>query len=322
MPRHLQPTVRQLLPIRQVLAGAAIAGAIAVAVPATASAADSKCEYNASNKNVLIDDFSGPNPLRIVRVGDVIGFSDGPGALRFCTIPGQNAVATVHNTERVAIFRSGPNLSGGVHVDLSGGALAPGATPEADGQSEVEVQIADTGVVAPLDFTDDLRITGTPQADVIAASRNSHVNFGTDSDTDVLAFRPLGETMVDGGEGDDILRAIAPPVPLSTGSVDLLRLDGDGGSDIVAGSQDRERLLGGNGNDRLADVDTNVDSVFGDEPGATQPGLDDSAIVDIKNFVDGVERKFISSGGIGKLALKATPGKVTRMLMSWTHPKA
>jgi hypothetical protein len=323
MPRHLQPTVRQLRPIRHVLAGAAIAGAIAVAVPATASAADSRCEYNTSNKNVLIDDFSGPNPLRIVRVGDVIGFGDGPGALRFCTIPGQNAVATVHDTERVAIFRAGPNFSGGVHVDLSGGALAPGATPEADGQSEVEVQIADTGVVTPTDFTDVLRITGTPQADVIAASRKSHVNFGTDTDTDVLAFRPLSETIVEAGEGDDILRAIAPPTPLPLHKVDKLWLNGQGGSDIIAGSQDIERLLGGNGNDRLGSVDKTSDTVFGDEPGATQPGLADLAIVDINDHhIVGVEQTILSSGGIGRLALKANPGKVTRMLMRWTHPKA
>ena len=59
MPRSLQPTVRQLPPIRQLLAGAAIAGAIAVAIPATASAAPSTCDYNASNKNVIIDDRSG-----------------------------------------------------------------------------------------------------------------------------------------------------------------------------------------------------------------------------------------------------------------------
>ena len=64
---------------------------------------------------------------------------------------------------------------------MSDGPLAPGATPEADGLSEIEVQISDTGKISdPLDFTNALTVTGSPQADVITAARNGHVNFGAE----------------------------------------------------------------------------------------------------------------------------------------------
>jgi len=322
MPRPLQPTVRQLLPIRRVIAGAAIAGAVAVAVPATASAA-STCEYNTSNKNLIIDDRSGQSPLRIVRAGDLIAFSDGPGAARFCTAPDQSGVATVNNTERIAIFRAGNDMSGGVNVDLSGGPLAPGAIAEADGQSEVEVQISDTGKInfPQNDFSNELKITGSAQADVITAAGNGQTNFGTDADVDIRTFKPL-ETTVEAGEGDDILR-VGSLVPLPPGSR-AVTLNGQGGKDTVVGTDGTfDRLIGGNGDDRLYSVDTSSDTVFGDLPLDTAPGVDDVAIVDIFDTnIFGIERKFISSGGVGELALEAKPGKLTRMRMSWTHPKA
>jgi hypothetical protein len=327
MPGPLQPTVRQLPPIRQLIAGAAIAGAVAVAVPATASAA-STCEYNTSNKNVLIDDRSGPNPLRIVRAGDLIAFSDGPGAPRFCTVPDQSGVATVNNTERIAIFRAGNDMSGGVNVDLSGGPLAPGAIPETDGQSEVEVQISDTGKISdPMDFTNALTVTGSLQADIITASRNGHVNFGTDADIDIRTFKPL-EAIVKAGAGDDILFAGGPvPAPPPGFRLEAVTLNGQGGKDTVVGSSEFNRLIGGDGDDRLYSVDTGNDSVFGDEPVGGQPGSNDFATVDIFDRLVGVESFFVTSGGIGELAL--TPealtvesGRVADMQMSWKHPKA
>ena len=322
MPRHLQPTVRQLPPIRQLIAGAAIAGAVAVAIPATASAGTSTCEYNASNKNVIIDDRSGHHPFRIVRAGDLIAFTDGLGAAKFCTAPG-SGVATVHNTERIAIFRAGDDMSGGVNVDLSGGPLAPGAIPEADGLSEVEVQISDTGKISdPIaDATNDLVVTGSSQADVITAQRNGHVNFGADADIDIRTFKPL-ETIVKGGAGDDILSAGLPVNTAPPGfRLEAVTLNGQGGKDTIVGNTEFNRLIGGDNDDRLYAVDTTQDSVFGDEPVGGQPG-NDFATVDINDRLIGVESFLVTSGGIGELDLEAKPGKLTRMRMSWTHPKA
>ena len=55
----------------------------------------------------------------------------------------------------------------------------------------------------------DLTVTGTPEVDVITASRNGHVNFGPDADIDIRTFKPV-ETVVKAGAGDDILLAGAP----------------------------------------------------------------------------------------------------------------
>ena len=130
------------------------------------------------------------------------------------------------------------------------------------------------------------------------------------------------------GAGNDILSAglpvTTPPPPGFR--LEAVTLNGQSGNDTVVGNTEFNRLIGGDGDDRLYAVDTTQDSVFGDEPQGGQPG-NDFATVDINDRLIGVESFLVTSGGVGKLAL--TPqaltvesGRVTDMQMSWKHPKA
>jgi hypothetical protein len=321
MPRPLKPTVRQLLPIRQVLAGAAIAGAIAVAGPATANAATSICFYNTSTKTLQISDRSGEAPLTVVRVGDQIRFKDGPGAAQFCAIPGQFDVATVLNTEAIEIFRGRDkfNLAGGLHIDQSQGAFAPGATPELNGLSEIEIRVTQDVAIEPLSHNNQLTVTGTPQRDDIRIGQTARMHLNSDPDVDISLNKKPEDVAVDTGLGDDLIRSQG--VELSGAPSPLLGifLDGGPGNDVITGGIDREDIRGGDDDDRLYSVDANGELVAG-EDGA------DFAIVDPKDLTD-AEGKFVTTGGIGKLTL--TPSALTvdsdrtaKLRMGWEHPKA
>jgi hypothetical protein len=52
---------------------------------------------------------------------------------------GGGAVATTTNTDRVNVFAQAKGASDGVVLDQLRGAFAPGATPETDGSSEIEL---------------------------------------------------------------------------------------------------------------------------------------------------------------------------------------
>jgi Ca2+-binding RTX toxin-like protein len=320
-PRHT-PTVRQLPPIRRLVAGALIAGTAAVAIPATANAAASTCSYNTGNKNLIVDDQTGggPTQLRIVRTGEQIRIADGNGSPRFCPIPGPLAVATVTNTDRIVIFRNGVNIGGGVHIDMSGGGFAPGATPEADGNSEIEIAISDAGSPEPT-HNNAFRVTGSPQNDVVMANLNGEVNFGADGDVDVTVNRMPDTVTVRGGDGADILRGAG----VRNSQLNPLSLFGEAGNDTVAGGQEFDNLFGGTGGDRLYSVDGAGDFVHGDDV-LVQDGPD-TAITDPNEVAHEVELHLTSTGGLGHLklapaVLQAKAGRVAHTQVSWEHPKA
>ena len=323
MQRPLQPTVRQLPPIRQLLAGAAIAGAIAVAAPAAATAAPSTCQYNPSNKNLIVNDASGMQTLRIVRLpGGQIRIADGSEAPRFCPIPGAFDVASVTNTEKIAIFRSGgaENLGGGIQIDQTGGFLGPGVSPETDGQPEVEVSIVQSGV--PFLHNNTLAVKGTATHDDIQVTTGGDVKLNLDGDVDVDVTALPEDITVDGGAGDDIIRSTG----VGQSSSMTIFLNGGPGGDIVTGGPDREDLRGGAGEDRLYSVDGQQEFVSGDDAliPFDEQGQDDFAIVDAVDVRHRLERHFVSSGGIGRLKLDA-PAHATgtaKLRMTWWHPKA
>src|SRR5688572_19608735 len=105
--------------------------------------------------------------------------------------------ATVANTDTIAITTTGVPIE--AVIDLTGGPLAPGLTPEADG-SEIEITInLPTG-------TPTLRILGSSGVDRIVAGA-SGINLNSDettADADVtITGTPV--VVIDGRDGDDVI---------------------------------------------------------------------------------------------------------------------
>src|SRR5262249_50107729 len=146
------------------------------AVPALASA--SPCTYDAVHKTASVVDSSGVSQLRVGVNGNLIFTQDGGN------VPLNCAGATTTNTDRINVFAQAKGASDGVVLDQLRGAFAPGATPEADGNSEIELAISGQA--------GHLSLLGTPGDDVIRAGADAARNptpfvlgFGPDQDEDV-----------------------------------------------------------------------------------------------------------------------------------------
>lgn len=174
----------------------------------------------------------------------------------------------------------------GFTIDLSGGPFAPGATPEAGGDSEIEIVVD----FNPGSLTQRLTVIGSSDADHIAAGSfgfgGSGIRLNTDDDTDdvqlsnvdlltILAGKGkddasgaggfgfdmpyFGRLVIDGGNGRDFLKAGSEGAKLrGRGGRDLLvgrkkadTLNGGPGSDTARGRGGRDRLVGGPGDDLL-----------------------------------------------------------------------
>jgi RTX calcium-binding nonapeptide repeat (4 copies) len=164
----------------------------------------------------------------------------------------------VFNTDTIRV-------RGDLDLRLDSGPFAPGATPEAVGGPEIEVQFT-RGVLLGT-------VIGTRRADEFhwgPAGANSGLNLnpgiGGDQDVDVTAegdsslvadgaggsdriipapgaVFPIDDGVFShGGRGDDLLIA-----PRKTGGI----LIGDSGNDIVIGGNPRDLLSGGFGRDRV-----------------------------------------------------------------------
>jgi hypothetical protein len=306
-----------------VLAGALAVGAVAIVAPAAANAGVSTCNYSTATKTLNINDLSGSAPLRLVRVGDQIRIADGGAGTNFCPVPGAPlTVANVTNTDKIQIFRDGVNAPGGLDIDMTQGQFGPGATPESDGSSEIEIAVTDTSS-NPLGFTNVLRVIGSTGSDTIVANMNGAVNFGNDFDLPDVTyagaeFAPFA-VEVHGGPGNDRIRGAGLA---RQGNVTLF---GEDGNDTLTGGPENDRLLGGVGDDRLASVDGFGESVDGDDILLPQKG-NDFATVDDEDSVVNVETKAVEVHGVGKLRLRrslhAVAGKPARVSIAWRHPKA
>jgi hypothetical protein len=343
MPPRFTPTVTQLSPMMRpgrrlttkarirLAAAAVIAGAGLAAAPSIASADTlSTCSYDPTFKRVTINDQSGNNSLQVSRG---LGFSnaaivvaDGDGTPRLCM--GQGATATISNTDKILINTPGSifaQFADHVRIDQSRGALAPGATLENDGNSEIEVQVRLTHTASI-----GLTVTGTPQSDTIRLGGSSSVMLGPDGDVDasVVALSDLSPRNampfgVAGLDGDDFISArggypAASPKPAAVN----VGLDGGLGNDsLIDGFSANDKLSGGGGNDSLFAFDgNNGDAVTGG------PDFDTATLNPGDTFTSDVEQNF---GGVlvGRLRLapavvNARAGKVAQTGMSWTHPKA
>ena len=148
--------------------------------------------------------------------------------------------ATVANTDTIAVTATG--VPAEIVIDLTGGPLAPGLSPEADG-SEIEITInLSTG-------TPTLRILGSTGIDRLVAGA-SGINLNSDETTADVDVTITGAPVlvIDGGDGDDIL-SLAGGAGTGTGRQGSLL--GQAGNDLLLGGVAGSTFDGGLGTDEV-----------------------------------------------------------------------
>ena len=251
-----------LRPRRSPVRTAATAGLLVLmaSLPGAAQARTS-CAYVGAPANALTVTVTGASEAVITRRGQEITvgeYGDPPD-------PCAGAVPTVSNTDTIDVLFSG-DVGAVADVWLAGGPLAPGATAEAVGASEIEIEVSGNGgsfsVVGtrgddqfrwgpgganpglnlnPADAGDeDVDITVLGGAS--AASLYAEGGAGNDTITGDRIPRD-GWVYAYGGPGDDVLTA--PP-----GNVGAI-FYGDAGNDVITGSAFDDVLRGDAGHDRI-----------------------------------------------------------------------
>ncbi|MEE2738036.1 MAG: calcium-binding protein, partial [Planctomycetota bacterium] len=205
---------------------------------------------------------------------DVIDVSIDPdGALLLNDIEIAGA-PTTSNTDGIVIVAGAGDDQ--ITLDQSSGALAPGATSETAGESEIEVTV-DAGA-----GNDALTLRGQDgEADTMKPSGSAvDINGDNDGDVTLIALEEIGlfgggendsisltgwtaadasavgivKISVDGGAGDDVLRG---------GDLGSVTLVGGDGADNIRGGEAAEEIYGGDGDDTLNGMG-GQDSLYGE----------------------------------------------------------
>jgi hypothetical protein len=212
-----------------------------------------RCSYVGSPANVLTVTASGDALGRIRRRGQEIvvreQLQERPGR---CS----GAVPTVLNTDTIRVLLRGGLAD--VELRLAGGPLAPGATPEAEGEPEIEVQFIGRFVLSS--------VVGTARADEfhwgrggVHAGLNLNPGNAGDQDVDVTSRGEESILIAEGGAGSDtVVPALGAKVPDSG----VFSIGGPGGDFLVAPRTTGGILLGGRGNDVLTG-DRGIDDLDG-----------------------------------------------------------
>jgi len=233
---------------------------IGMIVPAGAQAGMS-CIFAGPPTNVLTVNVSGDVNAVIARsaIQITVGREDHP------PMSCQGGTPTVLNTDSIDVQLTGLPL---LLVRLDGGPLAPGATLESVGASEIEIQISGVGLSTDVVGTagdDQFRwgmagghaalnvnpaSAGDQDVDVTLSGEPEDVPLlyavGAGGD-DTITAQPLtpvtADVYADGGSGNDVLTA---PIGSTTAI-----LDGGAGNDKVTGGRFADVLRGGSGKDRI-----------------------------------------------------------------------
>jgi hypothetical protein len=308
--------------LRRITLGAAIATVAAVAVPAAASAA-STCSYDASTKLATINDDSF-GQLHVERDGLFVAFRD-DASLTLKRCPGSGAFATVNNTDRVLVLgHSSTALNDGYVIDQSHGVFAPGATPETDALSELEIQVRQE-----VNNPGHLRIVGTSGPDTVRVGGNifAIVQWGSDSDNDIsMVSTNLGPAStridVDGGSGGDFItgRGGYPNSSPVAANTPVLFTGGAGADTLVDGAAAFDLLSSGADDDTLFSVDGQLDQIQGGT------GFDNATVDSFDETPNDVEQRFVASAGVLKVAdpvMQVRAGSAARLsTLTWKHPQA
>jgi hypothetical protein len=217
--------------------------AIGLARPQDAPAAEIRCEYNPDTRvlSVSVRDSALGEELVLRRAGSQIHVSEFLGPQVNC-----HGTPTITNTDLIKLRARGPNE---IALDLFKGPFAPGATPEPDGSSEIEIRASGREGTFWLE--------GGPAAEhfrYMSSSGQNGLNLNTgpgDEDIDLL-LPPKAELYVDGRRGSDTIDVV-PPVDLEVaasggrGNDTLLSNATEDVGEFFSGSL----LEGGKGRDRI-----------------------------------------------------------------------
>ena len=215
---------------------AGIAGiAVSIAWAGTAAAqVPSVCAFDAATATVTVTAKGAAADLRAVKT---------TGQIRLDGV--QCGTATVNNTDTIHIV--GTTRS---NTAMLTGVFAPGLTPEADGSSEIEIDIDMGGDVDGL-----LVFLGAGHNKLVMTATGIDVDLDGDED---IYTAPVDTIVIDGGGGNDVIDASAyTSTPPNGGKVDLYggagddRLFGTSRANYLYGQDGDDTLYGGDGTDRL-----------------------------------------------------------------------
>lgn len=212
---------------------------------------------------------------RIARDGEEITVRGGLGPPLACA----GGVPTVRNTDRIELSETG-EVRVLLDLDLSDGPLAPGATPEAPGAPEIEVDsflssvnIAITPSERPERYSFGSSATGLG-ANLNANERADDVDLLLHGLTGVRKRDFVFEVATFSGRqgsnrGDDRYSAAGgsatgrpfPHSVLFVGGRGIDRLTGGDGNDTLYGGEGRDRLAAGRGDDRINTLGAQRDRV-------------------------------------------------------------
>jgi len=247
------PAVRRTLKGTAVVAGLVLLG-VSFAPDAQAR---TSCSYAGPPTNVLTVTVSGESIGVIKRKGLDITANEFLERPKPCS----GGTPTVLNTDTISVLVSPKAFA---DVLLDGGPFAPGATPESEGASEIEIQFSGGslsdivgtprgdefhwgpgGANAGLNLNP--RTAGDKDVDVTTTGQDAFLVAQGAGGNDTITGAPgaLGNDGVfaEGGRGNDVLST-----PQSTSGI----LDGGSGNDAIAGGRLGDMLDGGAGNDRVA----------------------------------------------------------------------
>lgn len=234
------------------------------------------CAYDPATK-VATFNFASVSPTRelaqphITRDGAEIVFKADYQTPLACT----GGTPTVANTDRIDLTRSG-NVTVLMILELDHGPLAPGATAEASGRSEIEIesQLPDFELeITPsndVDRYDFGTASGTPMGNLNASESADDADIVFHGLEDPGAGFAVSVATYGGpNRGDDVYSAGGGPgvgtrFPynvLLVGGKGKDRLTGGDGNDTLYGGEDPDRMLGGRGRDRLNSLGAQRDLV-------------------------------------------------------------
>jgi len=246
------PRIRSLLAAPVILV-------LGLCLPAGAHASTS-CAHGGAPANMLLVTVSGRSEAVITRRGQEIVAGDYEKPPVACA----GDTPTVLNTDTINVLFVGEDLPS-AEVLLANGPMAPGATAEPEGASEIEIRVAGPGVYIDIVGTaggdefrwgsggpdpglnvnpreaGDVDVDVTVVGDFDAPLLYAELGAGNDTITGNAGLSG-GSVYANGGSGDDVMTA-----PRGAEA----DLDGNGGDDVITGSRRADLLRGDAGNDRI-----------------------------------------------------------------------